>query len=629
MAFLIHKIFFTYAKTQNIEQNLEIHRPLSFNLQTLAQFYSSNTSNTSFTIDRKYVNDIESYLSSLSVRRNTLEKILSDLSENLQDNLTEQFNYINKRSSQLNNYYLTEVKILKDEVIAIRNGQHSLDNLQKLLNKVDKESLKIELNDLLTDAVSLKEKNKLVVYLQQKQITYLNVKYIDIAQDDPFPVVEQKLLRNEPNSQIFCTNDHLQKNEKRRWDEMFPQFIEQRKKLPNLHLIYADFTYSTYELQGSKIIYSKQSLKTSPEPPSLKDDSTIKLLLYGESGVGKSTFINAFANYLQFESIEQARLGKALVLIPVSFLITINDQFEERLIEFGHDDANENHNDQGQSVTQHCKSYEFHLLNGQKLEIIDTPGFGDTRGQNQDDENLRGIFSYLDNVSHLNALCILLKPNVNKLNPTFRSSLMQILDFFGNDFHPNIFFCFTNCQSTFFSIGDTGPILRKFLQRYPEKKINLKKENTFCFDSESFRYLVASGRSIQFDQQFIEQFQSSWKRSVEESNRFIDKICSKERQLHIDGTWISMEEIKREINDLHRPMLETIRNLIRNMILSAEGFCIQLKPSVILSSMYLCYKLNRICQDFKGINIMLDNIHPSSDQCESEHLMTNYRLIMN
>ena len=60
---------------------------------------------------------------------------------------------------------------------------------------------------------------------------------------------------------------------------------------------------------------------------------------------------------------------------------------------------------------------------------------------------------------------------------------------FGNNFsRNNLFFRFTNSQSTFFTIGDTTPLSNQFLQIETNQMIDLRKENSFCFDSESFRY---------------------------------------------------------------------------------------------------------------------------------------------
>ncbi|CAF1480299.1 unnamed protein product [Adineta ricciae] len=135
-----------------------------------------------------------------------------------------------------------------------------------------------------------------------------------------------------------------------------------------------------------------------------KDYSTMSILLYGASRSGKFTFINALANY-----------------------------FHSRFIP-----------------------------NGNTLKIIDTFDFGVPHGQNQDDANLQRIFSYLlQNFSHLNALCILLKRNMNKLYP----SLLHMLQFFDSDFYSNVFFCFT--------ISDAGPVLRKFLHPMLETVRNL------------------------------------------------------------------------------------------------------------------------------------------------------------
>ncbi|CAF4589804.1 unnamed protein product, partial [Rotaria socialis] len=131
----------------------------------------------------------------------------------------------------------------------------------------------------------------------------------------------------------------------------------------------------------------KQNLNTS----SSSDMDTINILLLGDTGVGKSTFINAFVNYLTFETLKEAKSNRPVVLIPVSFLVTTGDNSEEHIVKFGDtsDSSNEDFSHPGQSVTQCCKSYTFQMGNTyqRKLRIIDTPGFGDTRGIEQDDFN--------------------------------------------------------------------------------------------------------------------------------------------------------------------------------------------------------------------------------------------------
>ncbi|CAF5139853.1 unnamed protein product, partial [Rotaria sp. Silwood1] len=140
-------------------------------------------------------------------------------------------------------------------------------------------------------------------------------------------------------------------------------------------------------------------------------DETINIVLLGETGVGKSTFINAFANYLTFNTLEEAEAGQSVVLIPVSFMITVGDNFEEHIVKFGgvDDSNNEDFDHPGHSVTQHCKSYIFNLNDSdqRKLCIIDTPGFGDTRGIEQDDLNMEHILEYVNNLTHINAICFL------------------------------------------------------------------------------------------------------------------------------------------------------------------------------------------------------------------------------
>jgi septin family protein len=289
------------------------------------------------------------------------------------------------------------------------------------------------------------------------------------------------------------------------------------------------------------------------------------VLLLGETGVGKSTFINAFVNYLKFETLQKAERGEPVVLIPASFLITTGDQFDEFIVKFGNPDPNENHEHQGQSVTQQCKSYVFDLNDRTYLRLIDTPGIGDTRGINQDVKNIDHILTYINNFTHLNAICLLLKPNASRLNIFFRSCLSQLLTYLTPIAYNNILFCFTNARATFYAPGDTGPLLRKMLH---DENLNIpfEKGNTFCFDSESFRYLAARKRNINFDDYQKQECTDSWNKSVTESLRLLNSIQT--RQPYYLDEWLSPRKAALDISTLARPLIETLRLIIYNWKLS-------------------------------------------------------------
>ena len=300
-------------------------------------------------------------------------------------------------------------------------------------------------------------------------------------------------------------------------------------------------------------------------------DETINVLLVGETGVGKSTFINAFVNYLTFNSFDEAEASEPVVLIPVSFIMTSGDNFDETVIKFGEveNPDNEDFNDNGQSVTQHCKSYVFDLKNSEKkLRIIDTPGFGDTRGLKQDDYNMEHILHYVNNLTHLNALCFLLKPNSSRLNILFRTCFIELFSFLSPAARNNVIFCFTNSRSTFYAPGDTAPLLKQMLASSSIEGIHFGKENCFCFDSESFRYLVALRSGIEISGLNREEYEKSWSISVKQSNRFIDYIDNNLSAYKMDNGWQSIKNAQFQITYMIRPILETIRNILQNIILN-------------------------------------------------------------
>ena len=373
-----------------------------------------------------------------------------------------------------------------------------------------------------------------------------------------------------------------------------------------------------------------------PLPPKDVDVNHINILLLGESGVGKSTFINALANYYTFGSFEEARTSPPLVVLPVSFLVTTGDNFEEKTVHFGDVDSNENHNDIGQSVTQHCRSYVFSISDQTKLRIIDTPGMGDTRGLEQDDTNMERIISYISNLSHLNAICILLKPNESRLTIVLRSYFTRLLNFIGENAHHSIVFCFTNTRSTFYAPGNTGPLLRKMLADLPNKDIKFEKRNTFCFDSEALRYLIASRNGIEFDAYQRKDYEQSWKKSSEVSNDLINYICNILKPCS-QKEWHSLECLQLQMKQLIRPLLETTRNTLRNMVLLNQNSSklIKLSPETVSEPLTICYKCERNFESFAEIAIYPDDLHRLSDSCDKcnceqfKHVIVDYKLHYN
>ena len=165
------------------------------------------------------------------------------------------------------------------------------------------------------------------------------------------------------------------------------------------------------------------------------------ILLLGETGVGKSTWINGFVNYLTYKTMKDAKHNQVVYLVPMSFHLT-DSNYQPIKVTVGAD-KNEQHCEVGQSVTQSPQSYLI-PYGDFSIRLIDNPGICDTRGIKQD--NFQLILNNLAQYEDVHCICILVKPNCARFTASFSYCIKELLIHLHKEACKNIIFCFTHCR---------------------------------------------------------------------------------------------------------------------------------------------------------------------------------------
>ena len=639
-----------YRRIFAYKDKYDLHPPYNYNLSPIGYLFTvTNPERSVFqTFPADQVDQLEHYILQMKLPLREMSKAMEQGFPHCQIYLRESHDALQSEWSRVSGMYREEIRRLQAWLDAFLRDAFNRKTLYEVLKDEKAKNLAKQITPLSTDLRRFQAKDRFIGELLPKEFEYRNITACGVKDHDDERSVQRKLAGDKKEIRILCGTDELCQRSPTEWNTLCDQVREDLKKNPSSHWIYADFSYCSYKLDRLKILPTPhQQEETVPQSSFFLTskqegkDEIFNVLLLGESGVGKSTFINAFVNYLQFETFKEAQTAEPIVLLPISFIITHGTAFEEQNVTYDGLDSssNEDHEHAGQSVTQHCKSYLFTLKdekhNGRKVRLIDTPGIGDVRGVDQDDRNMQDILSFISSLTHLHAICIVMKPNVTRLNIAFPSCLAQLFDLLGEKARDHILFCFTNTRATFYGPGDTAPVLKKLLASLPVTGVPFGKANSFCFDSESFRYLVAKKCGVQFENDQLEQYEESWKRSSEESKRLFQCVTLKGKGYLIDQDHKSRTNAQLKINLLIRPILEAMRNNLRNIVLikaKTSRESIQLYPKSITGQKFICSHCVGHSQQDGDLWILFDPVHDVSKWCRTcscpldKHLSVHYQL---
>ena len=167
--------------------------------------------------------------------------------------------------------------------------------------------------------------------------------------------------------------------------------------------------------------------------PSINYSVNNTVLVMGATGTGKSTWINSVVNH--FYEIDYPDMMRLKV-------ITEGDENDAKR--------------QLKSMTKWITSYVLHRhgkSGGERLTLIDTPGFGDTEGIQRDNE-ITAQFSHFflnpnmkDHLQSLNAIGMILPGSTNRIGATQYYVMNKVFQLFSKDIAANLFWLVTSSDS--------------------------------------------------------------------------------------------------------------------------------------------------------------------------------------
>ncbi len=217
----------------------------------------------------------------------------------------------------------------------------------------------------------------------------------------------------------------------------------------------------------------------------------------------------------------------------------------------------------------------------------------------------------------------------------YQTCLTQLFNFLGVHAGDNVIFCFTKTLDFPNNPEQRNAPLKSMLESLPTKNISFDKQKIFVFDSTYFLQSTIARYSWTFFDPRNRNCEESWKISKNGWNTLQNYVYKNLSPYFIHQGLQKVEQVRLEIKQIIRPILETIRNNIRNFVLSKLGYSnwfIELRPISLLYPSAICYSCQRNYYQFGELFIMSDSPHEYRNTCYScsctsdQHIRIDYRL---